>query len=275
MDRINRYTWGLKENVQWFTDLESWTDPGEKAATEAVADECRHLPILDIGVGAGRTVPLLRAISNDYTAVDFTPEMLEACKRRFPDVRVQFADARDLSVFPDDSFALVVFSFNGIDAVDEVGRKQILQEVFRVLRPGGLFLFSTHNHNGPYRGERFKLGVYFTRNPVKLGWRILRGLWHLSTTLTNFVRYSKLNLSMQDSSIMNASAHRHGLVIYYITLEKQRQQLNAAGFRGEPRIFDSTTGGQLDRTQDTSRTCWFHFVARKPAVVHSFSRLET
>ena len=51
-------------------------------AARAAPVVVRGQPILDLGVGGGRTVPLLRAVSSDYVAVDYTPAMGEACRRR-------------------------------------------------------------------------------------------------------------------------------------------------------------------------------------------------
>lgn len=54
-----------------------------------------------------------------------------------------------MSALPSDHDALTTFSWNGIDCVDYKDREQILKEMYRVTRPGGLVLFSTHNRGGP------------------------------------------------------------------------------------------------------------------------------
>jgi SAM-dependent methyltransferase len=156
MDEINRRTWRDASTVRWFRRLEGWTDRGERAALELAAVEAKDQPILDLGVGGGRTVPLLRAVSRDYVALDYTPELVAACRQKYPDADVRHGDARDLSRFADGSFRLVVFSFNGIDSVNADDRMTILREVHRVLCPGGLFLFSAHNREGPGHGEKLR-----------------------------------------------------------------------------------------------------------------------
>ena len=218
MDAINRRAWSSRAAVKWFRSLEGWTDPGERAAIEHIRDEVRGRPILDIGVGAGRTVPLLRAISLDYVAVDYTQELVDACRKKHPDARILLGDARDLSMFDNESFALVVFSFNGIDAVNEPDRMKILREAHRVLRPGGIFLFSSHNRRGPGHGEPLSFGFYATRNPVKLAARLVRTIAEAPVAAFNHLRYSKLNEQSDDHSIMNAAAHAHGILVYYVTL---------------------------------------------------------
>jgi SAM-dependent methyltransferase len=263
MDGINRSAWRAPGTVQWFAELEGWTDPGERAAIEYVAREARDQPILDLGVGGGRTVPLMLQLSRDYTGLDYTPELVLACRNKYPDVCIESGDARDLSEFVDHSFALVMFSFNGIDAMNPEDRLKTLREVHRVLRPRGLFLFSTHNRNGPGHGEHLQLGIYATRNPFKLAPRILRALVMSPLTISNHLRYSRLNQPGERYSIMNAAAHHHSILIHYITVEEQCRQLVAAGFRGDPVIFGNLDGAPVAPDDPAHGQTWLHFVARK------------
>ena len=149
VDDVNRTTWS--EVVDEYA-VEGWSDPGELGALTFVADRVRGVPILDLGVGGGRTVALLRLLSADYLGIDYTPELVELCRRRHPGVEIEVGDARDLSGLAERSRGLVVFSNNGIDAVDHDGRQQVLSGVHRVLQPGGTFLFSTLNKDNPLFG---------------------------------------------------------------------------------------------------------------------------
>jgi SAM-dependent methyltransferase len=215
-----------------------------------------------MGVGAGRTTALLLPISSDYVGIDYTAEMVAACRKLHPGVRIEQMDARDLSAFEDGSFALVMFSFNGIDAVDPAGRVQVLREVHRVLQPGGTFLFSAHNHNGPGRGERPKLDLPFTWNPIKLGWRGLKLATALPRAFMNHKRLSALNETHDSWSVMNAGAHNFGIVVMYTTLAEQKRQLAETGFECEA-VFDSACGRLVADSDDTRDMWWFHYVARK------------
>jgi len=104
------------------------------------------MAILDLGVGGGRTTPFLSAMASRYVAVDYSDEMIRACRSKFPDLQFEVMDASDLSQFADASFDLVVFSFNGIDCiVPDEKREKCLRECHRVLKAGGVFIFSTHN----------------------------------------------------------------------------------------------------------------------------------
>lgn len=263
MDGINRAAWRARDSVEWFSALEGWTDPGERVATEFAALTAKDQPILDLGVGGGRSVPILRKISQNYTALDYTPELVAACRKKYPGARVLHGDARNLSEFLDTSFGLVVFSFNGIDAMNPADRMKVLREVHRVLRPGGLFLFSSHNQGGPGHREPFNFGLSLTRHPLAMAARLVRVVWYSAQTLFNYWRYSRLNYQADGFSIMNAAAHHHGIVIHYIRLDTQLEQLAAAGFLPDPAVFGSQDGERVTVGGNSSRHMWLHFVAKK------------
>jgi ubiquinone/menaquinone biosynthesis C-methylase UbiE len=102
--------------------------------------------ILDLGVGGGRTTPYLASNASRYVGIDYAPEMVAACRTKFPDLEFHVCSAADLSAFASSSFNVVLMAFNGIDYVipDET-RLQALREIHRVLTPDGLLIFSSHN----------------------------------------------------------------------------------------------------------------------------------
>jgi SAM-dependent methyltransferase len=104
------------------------------------------MDVLDLGVGGGRTTSYLSRVGSRYVGVDYSEAMIRACRRKFPDLDFVLAEASDLSLFEDASFDAVVFSFNGLDCVvPQEKRSRCLQECWRVLRPTGIFVFSSHN----------------------------------------------------------------------------------------------------------------------------------
>jgi SAM-dependent methyltransferase len=258
MDWINRRSWRAPSVVRSLRRKEGWTDPGERAAVESVRADAADQPILDLGVGAGRTVPLLLSISRDYVGLDYTPEMVWVCREEHPGVRVVHGDARDLARFRDGSFQLVVFSSNGIDAVNPVDRLRVFQEAHRVLRVGGALLFSTHNKAGPDHGERLR-----PRHPLRLAARLALALVDGGRALRSYTRYSKLAHEGDGYAVHRTSADDDGVIVHYITLEKQLRQMESVGFRAGALAWASSDGRPLSFWQDTSDAPSLHLVARK------------
>jgi SAM-dependent methyltransferase len=265
VDATNRRTYGAAQVVDVYGRAAGHTDVGERAALALVEREVRGKPILDLGVGGGRTVPMLRRISDDYIGIDYTPALVRAAQARFPDADLRLGDARRLEGFEDDRFALVVFSFNGIDSVDHEERAPILREAHRVLRPGGVFWFSTHNYDGPMPRRRGFVPptIRPTLNPLRLGLRIAQFYRYSALGFWNWQRNHALDRDDVDYCVTNCGAHDYGLMIHHIRLDAQKRELRAAGFGGEIEVLDSLRGKPVDDGDDVSAIPWFHVLARK------------
>jgi SAM-dependent methyltransferase len=241
----------------------SWRDDfhdSERAALGAIVEAVKGSRILDLGVGAGRTVKGLRELSRHYVGVDYVQEMVDHCRKRFPGVRFERGDARSMPQFADESFDLVVFSCNGICMVDHAGRMRIFSEVRRLLAPGGHFVFSTSNRNDPNAG-RFRLpGLRFTPHPIKLGVRTWRFAVNSTASIVNRLRLKPSEVHTNDYAILNDRSHYFGTMNYFITLQKQLTQLREHGFHHEPHVFDELGRPVVDDTTHGTMT----FVARKP-----------
>ena len=112
--------------------------------------------VLDLGVGGGRTTPYLSAIASRYVGLDYSEVMIRACRNKFPALEFNVADASDLSQFPDASFDSVVFSYNGLDCLMPYeNRFKCLRECHRILKPGGVYIFSSHNPRGLFLDWRW------------------------------------------------------------------------------------------------------------------------
>ncbi|WP_428681621.1 class I SAM-dependent methyltransferase [Reyranella sp.] len=119
-----------------------------------------EIEMLDIGVGGGRTTRHFAPLAKTYLGVDYSSAMIERCRLEFPAFRFAVADARRLDFAADESYDLVLFSYNGIDHLDAVERQMALREMHRVLRPGGLMVFSSHNANYlPAIIDRFRFRI--------------------------------------------------------------------------------------------------------------------
>ena len=106
--------------------------------------------VLDLGCGEGRVTRALLGVRALVHACDPNTQALEKLRSSItsPNLTVTEGDARALPL-PDNFFDVVIFAFNGIDMIHpESGRLKALEEIKRVLRPGGHFLFSSHNPIG-------------------------------------------------------------------------------------------------------------------------------
>lgn len=160
----NQATWKAPDVVDEYAracDLQ----PPEGAVLELLRDRLPDMSMLDLGVGGGRTTLHFADRVKEYVGLDYSEEMIAACRRRFAISEVKPAalsfivgDARALARFPASYFDFILFSFNGIDYVSARQRPAVFREVRRVGRNQGLFFFSTHNLQALHTfGDKFKL----------------------------------------------------------------------------------------------------------------------
>lgn len=125
---------------------------------EDIARDCRRrswtasLPveILDFGAGIGNSVPYVHKhlTGAQLTCLDFSQRSLQVAEKRFPAQAnyVHFDGAR--IPFPADHFdiAYAMCVFHHIDHADHIA---LLQELRRVIRPGGSLFVFEHNPYNP------------------------------------------------------------------------------------------------------------------------------
>ncbi len=187
--------------------------------------------MLDIGVGTGRTVPYVAPAAAAYIGVDFMPNMIDAARLLHPGVDLRVADARKLP-FEDGQFTFVLFSFCGIDYVDPDERSGVLAEIHRVLVPGGMFAYSTHNLRSldrvplGFRPEGVHLGGSVVRSALQLA----RAAARTARAYRNFRRLESLQRVHEDVAFVIDGAHESSLLTCYVKQEHQREALRAAGF---------------------------------------------
>ncbi|SAK75841.1 type 11 methyltransferase [Caballeronia hypogeia] len=219
--------------------------------------------ILDIGVGCGRTTPALVEISEDYTGIDYSAGMVDVCKERLPEQRFLTMDARKLDgAFSRDYFDLVVFSFNGIDNVGHEDRLTILSKIHQILKPGGYFVFSSHNR-GFAQFENFvhsRPSIGLSLNPM----RTLRNISRFPLQYARHARNSRQNVIEADYAVINEPAGDFQMLQYYISIESQARQLRALGFSERIESYD-LNGALIEHNRGDARDSgWVYYVATKP-----------
>ena len=122
------------------------------------------LKVLDVGCGTGILTKIL-SIDHDVTRIDYSEDAISFCRMRELE-NVKQASANDLP-FDNESFDLVtcmdVLYHKGVDA------KKALSEIYRVLRPGGLFAINLPAFNFLYSSHdrAIETARRFTRKEVK------------------------------------------------------------------------------------------------------------
>jgi SAM-dependent methyltransferase len=231
--------------------------------------------ILDLGVGGGRTTPYLSKRAAVYVGVDYAPAMVNACQAKFPGLEFRVADAANLSIFPDASFDVVVFAFNGIDYVlPQQSRQSCLAHVHRVLKANGVFIFSSHNARAvlfPPRWNRMR--VRQTARRFSANSKILYRLWFVLLTAARsvlaFTRAAGATLLRVLKRIPSAAFWRGegslvdpahgGLLTHYCVPSRVVAEMDGLHFRPERILGDDYPEASHPYTTD-----WYYYVFAKP-----------
>ena len=141
-----------------------------------------------------------------------------------PHLQVHLEDMRDLARWSDGSLDFVFGPNNVIDAVSHADRLKTLAEARRVLREGGLLVFSSHNrcYVGAERGPRLRV----SRNPVTFVFYLVRYL----RSMRLHRRMKPLRRYEDDYALLDDCGPDHALLHYYVDRTAQQRQLEAAGF---------------------------------------------
>lgn len=112
----------------------------KKIKRDAIAQIGDYKPktILDLCTGTGDLAGILKEKYPEakIVGVDFSPQMLEIARQKYPEIEFLEADCTNLP-FEDESFDLCVISF-GLRNIEDMGKT--IAEIHRVLRPYGLFI---------------------------------------------------------------------------------------------------------------------------------------
>ena len=222
-----------------------------------LGEELKRMRMLDLGIGGGRTTKHFVGRVREYVGVDYAPEMINVCRDRFPEWAragaFKVCDARAMPILGD-YFDFVLFSFNGIDYVPHEDRLQILREVIRVIRRGGLFVFSTHNlcSDVPRAFSVDNAAGVAAAAKQRLGailFRLLNPHWYRGRNTADYL-------------IINDGAHGFRLRTYYVRPSAQVRQLLDTGFR-DVKVIGCDGKVLTPDEADGAPDWWLHYFATK------------
>ncbi len=142
---------------------------GRRRAVAAVNAMPGAARVLEVGVGTGLALPRYRA-EKRVTGIDLSAEMLALARRRVSEQQLEnveglFEIDAEATLFADGSFDVAVAMF--VASVVPHPRR-LLDEMRRVVRPGGHLLFV--NHFASERGPRWWAERALAPLSRKLGW---------------------------------------------------------------------------------------------------------
>jgi ubiquinone/menaquinone biosynthesis C-methylase UbiE len=261
LERSNQSAYEVKRVVEDYATA-SELQPPEATILRILDPELRNMRVLDIGVGGGRTTVHLAPRVKDYVGIDSSHTMIAVCKGRFaglpPDkVSFQFGDVRSMAMFPDHRFDFILFSFNGLDCVNEIDRMKAMKEIHRIGKPGGYFCFSAHNMGCLHQVFEFKWQL--TWNPKRLARNLIK--WFIVRFYLN--RHTSLEkMKASPYVVVNDGAHRFRMLHYYIWPSEQLEQL--APLFDDIRVFGLNTGEEVTGREDLDRLDdgWFYYLCK-------------
>lgn len=254
-DEVNRRVYHARGADRYYA---SWTLTRAEAATLLKYQSAfAGRDVLDLGVGTGRTSIYLAPLAKHYESIDYSPVMVERMRSSLPGISVRLGDLRDLAPFHDGSFDFVFGPNNVFDAVSHDDRLRALAEARRVLRPGGLLIFSSHHRL--FREAVSGPQMRWSRNPARQAMHVRRWI----VQVFNYMRIGKLRRFEEEFALLNDDGHDYACLHYYIDQRHQRQQLTQAGFT----VVDvlDRDGQSLNEAEAATDSPWLMYVAKREA----------
>ncbi|XEC92991.1 class I SAM-dependent methyltransferase [Paenibacillus tarimensis] len=136
------------------------------AMMKLMPSDLNQLSILDAGCAAGWYTEQFVQMGAQVTAIDLSPEMVEACKRRVGNKAViSTCDISEPLPFKNEAFDLIVSSLT-LHYIDDWALT--FREFHRVMKPGGNLIFSVHH---PFMDfKHFDRPDYFAHELLKEIW---------------------------------------------------------------------------------------------------------
>lgn len=134
-DAASRKRSTIEKTVRW---IDATAGPGTKT-------------ILDLGCGPGLYCEMLAGLGHLVTGVDFSRRSIEFAEKsaRQKNLEITYLWKNYLDLSLENVFDVVTMIYCDFDVLVPADRTRLLENIYRALKPGGLFLFDTLNANAP------------------------------------------------------------------------------------------------------------------------------
>lgn len=199
--------------------------------------------LLELGCGAGRiSIGMHELGYRNLLATDYSKPMITRARSlaKLLEYAIPFhvADATKLK-FEDEVFDGAVFGFNGLMQIPEAtGRSKALGEIYRVLRPGAWFAFTTHDR------DLSKYQDFWAAEKVR--WAEGR-------------QWEGLETFGDRAEMTDDGVH----FMHVPNISEVESLLTSAGFRVEASVMRSELANEPQEVRDFSDDCRF-WVVQKP-----------
>ena len=199
--------------------------------------------LLDCGCGAGRIAFGLWELGYRHLlGIDFAREMIREARRmaRLLDYGISFrvADATRLDL-EKGSFDGVIFGFNGLMQIPlRANRREALCRIAVVLRPGGYFVFTTHDRD---------------LNRYRTFWEKERCIWQAGEQSSSLLEFGDRHFSTPEGTIF----------IHIPTSGEVLEDLDVSGFEIIETHLRSELASESAEVREFSEECRF-WIARRP-----------
>ncbi|MEM8867450.1 MAG: class I SAM-dependent methyltransferase [Verrucomicrobiota bacterium] len=199
--------------------------------------------ILELGCGAGRIAIGLHELGySNLLATDYSKKMIQRARHlakilEYP-IPFRVGDATGLE-FEDGVFDGAIFGFNGLMQIPKAARRlTALREIWRVLRPGAWFVFTTHDRDA---------------SPHQDFWLAEKARWDASKQEADLDAFGD-----------RAETTEQGLHFMHVpNVDEMTELLGCAGFRIEVTAMRSVLAEEPKEVIDFSDDCRF-WVVQKP-----------
>ncbi|EED31815.1 putative methyltransferase type 11 [gamma proteobacterium NOR5-3] len=135
------------------------------------------LHIMEWGCGPARVIrhlkPLIRSSDSIIIGTDYNRDTIDWCQSAIPDLKFILNEAMPPISYADSSFD-AIYAVSVFTHLSEDAQNAWIQEIRRLLKPGGIFIFTTHGKSrlhkliGPQRAA-FEAGQLVTKGHYRVG----------------------------------------------------------------------------------------------------------